>query len=124
MTGMKLIIRLLFQFMPLLHQYLLDKVGYAWTLRILALYMAVAAVSLLSSSVYFKLMPDVLLGYRGILCEPTYSHLLDYAGRPTADAVPSQSIPIHRVPGMFCDDPAARLRLLVSGMDFCTGRSR
>ncbi|GHJ88134.1 hypothetical protein NliqN6_4536 [Naganishia liquefaciens] len=30
-------------FMPLLHQYLLDKVGYGWTLRILALYMAVAA---------------------------------------------------------------------------------
>lgn len=31
--------------MPLLHQYLLDKVGYAWTLRILALYIAAAAVS-------------------------------------------------------------------------------
>ncbi|KAJ9099348.1 hypothetical protein QFC20_005749 [Naganishia adeliensis] len=30
-------------FMPLLHQYLLDKVGYAWTLRILALYIAAAA---------------------------------------------------------------------------------
>ena len=33
------------QFMPLLHQYLLDKVGYFWTLRILALYIAFAAVS-------------------------------------------------------------------------------
>lgn len=33
--------------MPLLHQYLLDKVGYAWTLRILALYIAAAAVSFL-----------------------------------------------------------------------------
>ncbi|KAJ9114755.1 hypothetical protein QFC22_005631 [Naganishia vaughanmartiniae] len=30
-------------FMPLLHQYLLDKVGYGWTIRIMALYIAAAA---------------------------------------------------------------------------------
>lgn len=41
--------------MPLLHQYLLDKVGYGWTLRILALYIAAAAVSLLMYSRYFSL---------------------------------------------------------------------
>ncbi|KAJ9096730.1 hypothetical protein QFC21_005000 [Naganishia friedmannii] len=30
-------------FMPLLHQYLLDKVGYGWTIRIMALYIAAGA---------------------------------------------------------------------------------
>jgi hypothetical protein len=76
------------------------------------------------SSMHFKLMPDVLLGNRCILREPTYSDLLNHAGRTTTDAVSAKSVPFNRVLGMFCNDFAAGIRLLVSGTIFCVEPSR